>query len=213
MTKTGEKVSGTTLIGIGLATLAFAAVLLYAGYRFALRDVCYGGDRYSIAAFMTVVASVIAMALLIWGAVRQKTRRNIFIAAVSSVVSLGVAALALFTMLLFAFAEKAADLHVSDDDGLRFSITEGFRVKSLYVEGPSVRWGITAVDEQRPPLSQNIARFAVGHTPPGYVEQPAPTRLPDPLPDGDYRVEATVLCSYRPTRSSFTIKQGRLQLQ
>lgn len=206
-----EKVSATMLIGIGLATLAFAAVLLYAGYRFALRDVCVSSDRYSLAAFMTIIACVISIVLLICGAVRQKTRRNIVIVVVSSLASLGLAGFAAFLILLFSFAEMAADVRVSDDNELHFSITEGFRVKSLYVEGPAGRWGITAVDEQRPPLSQNITRYTLGRTPPGYVEQQSPIKLTEPLPDGEYRVEANVMCSYRPTRASFTIKQGRVE--
>ena len=171
MTNNEGKVSSATLIGIGLATLAFAGVVMYAGYRFALRDVCIRGDRYSIAAFMTVIACVISIVLLICGAVRHKTRRNIFIVIVSSLVSLGLAGFALFLILPLSIAETAADVNVSDDNGLHFIITEGFRVKSLYVEGPAGRWGISAVNEHRPPLSQNIGRFTLGDAPAGYIEQ------------------------------------------
>jgi hypothetical protein len=213
MTKTNEKVSATTLIGIGLATLAFAALLLYAGYRFALRDVCIRSDRYSPAALMTGIASVISIILFICGAARQKTRRNIFIAVGLSLVSLGVAGFAAFLILPISMAEMAADIRVSADNELHFNITEGFRVKSLYVEGPAGRWAIAAVDEQRPPLSQNIDSYTLGQTPPGYIEQPSSFKLTEPLPDGEYRVEANVMCAYRPARASFTIKQGRLQSQ
>ena len=211
MTNRGEKVSATTLIGIGLATLAFAGVVLYAGYRFALRDVCARGDRYSLAAFMTVIACLISIVLLICGAVRDKSRRNIFIVILSSLASLGLAGFALFLMLAISMAEMAADVNVSDDGGLHFRITEGFRVKALFVEGPAGRWGIAAVNEQRPPLSQNIGRYTLSHAPAGYVENQTPAWITDPLPDGEYRVEATVMCAYRPARASFTIKQGKIQ--
>jgi hypothetical protein len=211
MTNTNEKVSSTTLIAIGLATLAFAVVLLYAGYRFALRDVCAQSERYKIAALATALASIISIIFLIWGAVRRRTGRNIIIAVVSSLASLGVIAYAAFLLLAFSFSEPAADVRVSDDNGLHFSFTEGFRVSSLRVEGPAGRWSIKAIDETRPPLSQNIPRYTLGQTPPGYAEQESSIKLDHALPDGEYRVEATVLCAYRPARATFTIKQGRLE--
>ncbi len=211
MTNAKEKVSGTTLIGIGLATLAFALVLLYAGYRFALGDVCAQSDRYKIAALATALASVISIIFLIWGAARGPTGRNILITVVSSLVSLGVIAYTAFLFLTFSFSETAADVRVSEDNGLHFSFTEGYRVASLRVEGPAGRWSIKAIDETRPPLSQNIPRFTLGETPTGYIEQESSIKLDQSLPDGEYRVEATVLCAYRPARASFTIKQGRLE--
>lgn len=210
MTNTGEKVSATTLIGIGLATLAFAGVVLYAGYRFALRDVCAQGDRYMIAASAAIIAAVISIIFFIWGASRGHTRRNIFVAVASSLASSGVIAFAIFLFLALSLSDSAADVRVSDDDGLHFSFTEGFRVSSLRVEGPAGRWSIKASDENRPPLTQSIDRFTIGQTPTGYVEQESSMKLDGPLPDGEYRVEATVLCAYRPARTSFTIKQGRL---
>lgn len=211
MTNPNEKVSATTLIGIGLATLAFAAVSLYAGYRFALGDVCAQLYRYKIAALVTVIASVISIIFLIWGAARGRTGRTTLIAIVSSLASLGVIAYSAFLFLSFSFSESAADIRVSDDNGLHFNFTEGFRVSSLRVEGLAGRWSIKAVDETRPPLSQNIPRYTLGQTPPGYIEQESTVKLDRALPDGEYRVEATVLCAYRPARTSFTIKQGKIQ--
>ena len=211
MTKANEKVSGTTFIGIGLATLAFAFVLLYAGYRFALSDVCVQSRRFSIAALAAVIASVISIIFLIWGAARGPTGRNILITVVSSLVSLGVIAYAAFLFLGLSLSETAADVRVSDNNGLHFIFTEGYRVGSLRVEGPAGRWSIKAIDGTRPPLSQSIPRFTLGQTPAGYIEQEPSIKLDGPLPDGEYRVEAIVLCAYRPARASFTIKQGRLE--
>ena len=211
MTNRNEKVSATTLIGIGLATLVFAGLALFAGYRFALRDVCARSDRYSVAALVTIIASIISIIFLIWGAVRGRTWRNILVAVASALASFGVIAYALFLILALAMSESAADVRVSDDNGLHFSFTEGFRVSSLRVEGPAGRWSIKAIDENRPPLSQNIHHFTLGETPTGYAEQESSIKLDRPLPDGEYRVDATVLCAYRPARASFTIKEGRLQ--
>ena len=210
MTNVSGKVSGATLIGIGLATLAFAAVVLYAGYRYSFSDVCVQSRRFSIAALATVIAAIIAMILLIWGAARGPTGRNILITVVSSLVSLGVIAFAAFLFLGLSLSETAADVRVSDDNGLHFTFTEGYRVSSVRVETPAGRWSIKAVDGTRPPLSQNIRRYTLGETPAGYVEQESSIKPDGPLPDGEYRVEATVLCAYRPARASFTIKQGRL---
>jgi len=211
MTNNNEKVSSVTLTGIGLATLVFAAVVLYAGYRFAIRDICAQSDRYSIAALAAIIASIISIILLIWGAVRGRTRRNIFVAVAASLAALGLIAYAAFLFLAFSFSEPAADVRVSHDNGLHFTFTEGFRVSSLRVEGAAGRWGIKAIDEMRPPLSQNINRYTLGETPTGYAVQESSIKLDAALPDGEYRVEATVLCAYRPARASFTIKQGRLE--
>lgn len=211
MTNTDEKVSATTLIGIGLAALVFAGLVVYAGYRFALRDVCAQVDRYSIAALAAVIASVISIIFFIWGAARGRTRRNIFVAVALSLASSGVIVYAVFLFLALSLSESAADVRVSDANGLHFSFTEGFRVSSLRVEGPAGRWSIKAIDEMRPPLSQNIPRYTLGETPVGYIEQESSIRIDTPLPDGEYRVDATVLCAYRPARASFTIKQGVLQ--
>lgn len=213
MTNVSEKVSGATLTGIGFAALAFAFVSLYAGYRFALSDVCVQSRRFSIAALATIIAAIISIIFLIWGAARGPTGRNILITVVSSFVSLGVIAYAAFLFLGLSLSETAADVRVSDDNGLHFTFTEGFRVSSLRVEGAAGRWSIKAVDETRPPLSQNIRRYTLGQTPAGYVEQESSIKLDHALPDGEYRVEATVLCAYRPARASFTIKQGKLQAQ
>lgn len=213
MANANGKVSATTLIGIGLAALAFAVVSLYAGYRFALGDVCAQSDRYKIAALATVLASVISIIFLIWGTARGPTGRNILIAVVSSLASLGVIAYAAFLFLAFSFSEPAADIRVLDNNGVHFIFTEGFRVSSLRVEGPAGRWSIKAIDETRPPLSQNIPRYTLGETPPGYAEQESSIKRDTPLPDGEYRVEATVLCAYRPAIASFTIKQGKIQNQ
>lgn len=210
MTNSEGKVSSATLIGIGLATLVFAIVLLYAGYRFALRDVCAQSDRYAVAALAAIIASVISIIFFIWSAARGRTRRNIFVAVASSLASLGVIAYAVFLFLALSLSEPAADVRVSADSGLHFSFTEGFRVSSLRVEGPAGRWSIKANEENRPPLTQNIDRFTLGETPVGYIEQESSIRTETPLPDGEYRVEATVLCAYRPARASFTIKEGRL---
>jgi hypothetical protein len=184
---------------------------MYAGYRFALRDVCAWSDRYQIAALAAIIASVISIIFLIWGAVRGRTRRNIFVAVMLSLLSFGVIAYAVFLYLAHSFSEQAADVRVSADNGLHFSFTEGFRVSSLRVEGPAGRWSIKAIDEMRPPLSQNIRHFTLGETPAGYIGQESSIRSETPLPDGEYRLEATALCAYRPARASFTIKQGRLQ--
>ncbi len=211
MTNTDEKVSAATLIGIGQATLVFAAMVLIAGYRFALRDVCAWRDRFSIVALATIIASIISIILLVWGAVRGRTQRNIFVAAVSSLLSFGVIAYAVFLILSFSFSERAADVRVSADNGLHFSFTEGFRVSSLRVEGPAGKWSIKASNEMRPPLSQNVPRYTLGETPEGYAVQESSMRLEGALPDGEYRVEATVLCAYRPARASFTITQGVLK--
>ena len=211
MTNNGGKVSSATLIGIGLATLAFAGVVMYAGYRFALRDVCAQSDRYSIAALAAIIASVISIIFFIWSAVRARARRTVFVAVVSSLASFGVIGCAAFLFLALSVSESAADVRVSADSGLHFSFTEGFRVSSLRVEGPAGRWSIKANEENRPPLTQNIARFTLGQTPPGYIEQESSIKLDPALADGEYRVEATVLCAYRPARASFTIKQGRLE--
>ena len=213
MTNGSEKVSGTTLTGIGLATLAFGVVVLYAGYRFALGDACAQSRRFSVAALATAIAVIISIIFLVWGAVRGRTGRNTLIAVVSSLASLGVIAYAAFLFLGLALSEKAADVRVSDDNGLHFSFTEGYRVSSLRVEGPAGKWGIKAVDETRPPLSQSLPRYTLGETPPGYAEQESSFKLDRALPDGEYRVEAIVLCAYRPARAAFTIKQGKLQGQ
>ena len=210
MTNNEGKVSSATLMGIGLATLAFAGVVMYAGYRFALRDVCAQSDRYSIAALAAIIASVIAIIFFIWSAARGRTRRNIFVAVVSSLASFGVIGYAAFLFLALSVSESAADVRVSADSGLHLSFTEGFRVSSLRVEGPAGRWSIKANDEMRPPLSQNVRHFTLGETPAGYIEQESSIRTETPLPDGEYRVEAIVLCAYRPARASFTIKEGRL---
>ena len=164
-----------------------------------------------MAALATVLASVISIIFWFWGVARGPAGRNILIAVVSSLVSLGVIAYAAFLFLGLSLSEKAADVRVSDDNGLHFSFTEGYRVSSLRVEGPAGGWSIKAVDEKRPPLSQNIPRYNLGETPPGYIEQESSIALDRALPDGEYRVEATVLCAYRPARASFTIKQGRLE--
>ena len=201
------------MTGIGFATLAFAAVLLYAGYRFALSDVCAESRRFSMAALATVIAAIISIIFLIWGAARGPTGRKIFVAVLLSLASLGVIAYAAFLFLGLSLSETAADVRVSYDNGLHFSFTEGFRVSSLRVEGPAGRWSIKAIDETRPPLSQNIPRYTLGQTPAGYIEQESSIKLDQALPDGEYRVEATVLCAYRPARASFTIKQGKLQDQ
>ena len=211
MTNTNGKVSAATLAGIGLATLAFAGLVLYAGYRFALRDVCAQSDRYSFAALAAIIAAVISIIFFVWSAVRGRARRNIFVAIASSLASLGVIACAVFLYLALAFSEPAADVRVSYDDGLHFSFTEGFRVSSLRVEGPAGRWSIKASDEMRPPLSQNIRRYTLGEPPAGYAEQESSIKPGGALPDGEYRVEATVLCAYRPARASFTIRQGQLE--
>jgi hypothetical protein len=213
MTNGTEKVSGTTLTGIGLATLAFAVVVLYAGYRFALGDACAQSRRFFVAALATVIAAIISIIFLVWGAVRGRTGRNTLIAVVSSLASLCVIAYAAFLFLGLSLSEKAADVRVSDDNGLHFSFTEGYRVRSLRVEGPAGKWEIKAVDETRPPLSQSLPRYTLGETPPGYAEQESSFKLDRALPDGEYRVEAIVLCAYRPARASFTIRQGKLQGQ
>ena len=210
MTNTDGKISATTLIGIGFATLAFAGVVLYAGYRFALRDVCAQGDRYSVAALAAIIASVISIIFFIWGAVRGRARRNTFVAVASSLASSAVIVYAVFLFLALSLSEPAADVRVSDDNGLHLSFTEGFRVSSLRVEGPAGRWSIKAMDEMRPPLTQNIPRYTLGQTPAGYIEHESSLGIETPLPDGEYRVDATVMCAYRPARASFTIKQGRL---
>ncbi|HJQ68903.1 MAG TPA: hypothetical protein VKA70_08015 [Blastocatellia bacterium] len=211
MTNTDGKVSATTLTGIGLATLALAGVILFAGYRFALRDVCAGSNRFSYAALAAVIASAVALILFIWGAVRGRTRGKIFLGVASSLASFGVIACALFLLLAFSMSEPAADVRVSQDDRLRFSFTEGFRVSSLRVEGPAGRWSIKANDESRPPLSQAVGHYTLGESPDGYAEQESSIKLDGPLPDGEYRIQATVLCAYRPSFATFIIKQGRLQ--
>jgi hypothetical protein len=184
---------------------------MYAGYRFALRDVCAQSDRYSIAALAAIIASAVAIIFFIWSAARGRTRRNIFVAVVSSLASFGVIGYAAFLFLALSVSESAADVRVTDDNGLHFSFTEGFRVSSLRVEGPAGRWSIKANDEMRPPLSQNVRHFALGETPAGYTEQESYIKLDPALADGEYRLEATVLCAYRPARASFTIKEGRLE--
>jgi hypothetical protein len=211
MTNNEGKVSSATLIGIGLATLAFAGVVMYAGYRFALRDVCAQSDRYSVAALAAIIASVISIIFFIWSAARGRTRRNTFVAVASSLASFGVIAYAIFLFLALSLSEPAPDVRVSADSGLHFSFTEGFRVSSLRVEGPAGRWNIKAIEENRPPLTQNIDRFTLGETPAGYTEQESYIKLDPALADGEYRLEATVLCAYRPARASFTIKEGRLE--
>jgi hypothetical protein len=211
MTKNEGKVSSATLIGIGLATLAFAGVVMYAGYRFALRDVCAQSDRYSIAALATIIASVLSIIFLIWGAVRGRTLRAILVAVASSLASFVLIACTVFLFLALSMSEPGADISVSVDNGLHFGVSEGFRVSSLRVEGPAGRWSIKAINELRPPLSQNIPRYTLGQTPAGYAEQESSIKLDGALPDGDYRVEAIITCPYGPARASFTIKQGKLQ--
>ncbi|HEX5736761.1 MAG TPA: hypothetical protein VF131_28275 [Blastocatellia bacterium] len=210
MTNNDGKVSAATLIGIGLATLAFAGVVLYAGYRFALRDVCAQNDRYSIAALAAIIASVISIIFFIWGAVRGRAWRTTLAAVASSLASLGLIAFAAFLFLALSMSESGAEVSVSEDNGLHISVAEGFRVRSLRVEGTGGRWSIKAIDEMRPPLSQNVARYTLGQTPAGYDEQESTIKLDGALPDGEYRVEAIITCPYGPARASFTIKQGKL---
>jgi hypothetical protein len=197
------------LIASGGVVLVFAALLLYAGYRFAMRDVCAAYDRLMPACWATIAASLLAITLSVFGARRLRGWRNKAVVAGVVVASIAVAGYAGALLLwVSSFAEFATDIRVFDDEGLRFELDEGYRVSALEVSGPGVRWRIEAAGGARPPLVQQVGGFAFGETPEGYVQVLSASE--EQLKDGAYRVEATVRCAYRPAVSRFVIKESRI---
>jgi hypothetical protein len=198
------------LIPIAMVALLFAALTVYAGYRHALRDVCAAGARFRPAAYAAIAASVISITLSLWGAVRRRTVRSTLLASITVLASIAVALYGALLIWTLGFAEFAPAIQVVEDGQVGFGFEEeGFRISGLEVTGPAGRWRIEAIDKNRPPLIQSIGRFTLGQTPRGYTEVES-TLNPAALEDGNYRVEATASCSYRPASSSFTISQSRV---
>ncbi|HWP42952.1 MAG TPA: hypothetical protein VNO14_06945, partial [Blastocatellia bacterium] len=154
-------------------------------------------------------ASLPAIALTVSGARRLRVWWGTAVAAAVALASIVLAACAgLLLLWVSSFAEFASEIRVLDEGGLRFELDEGFRVSALEVTGPGLRWRIEAVEGRRPPLVRQVGGFAFGQAPPGYVQVQQASA--DQLKDGAYRVEATVMCAYRPAVSQFVIEGARL---
>lgn len=190
--------------------LVFAALLLYAGYRFAMRDVCAAYSRLVPACWATIGASLLAITLSVFGARAEGGRRRTAMATLIVVASAGLAIYSgVLILWVSSFAEFATDIRISDERGLRFDLDDGFRVSALEVSGPGLRWRIESVDGRRPPLVQQVGGFAFGETPDGYVQVEDASQ--DGLKDGSYRVEATIMCAYRPAVAQFAVKEARIE--
>jgi hypothetical protein len=196
----------------GMVALLFAALLLYAGYLFAMRDVCAAYIRLISACLIAIAASAVAVILSVSSSRRIEGWPRKLLAYGVVIASAALAVYAGSLMLwVSSFAEFATDIRVSDEQGLRFDLDKGFRVSALEVSGPGVRWRIEAVEGLRPPLVRQVGGFAFGHAPEGYVQtQPSSEGQ---LKDGLYRVEAIVLCAYRPAVAQFTLRGSRIGKQ
>jgi hypothetical protein len=198
-----------SLAWAGGVAVVFAALLLYAGYRFAMRDVCAAYSRLMPACCAAIAASALAIVLSVSSARRREGRTG---KAIAYGVVTASAALAVYAGVLLlwvsSFAEFASGIRVLDEQGLRFILDEGFRVSALEVSGPGLLWRIEAI-AARPPLVREVGGFAFGHAPDGYVQtQPAGEGQ---LKDGLYRVEAIIPCAYRPAVAQFALRESRLE--
>jgi len=203
-----KSLSRPTLFGI--AGLFTSAIVMYAGYAFALRDVCAARERFDIAAYISIALALGSALLLVWSAIRQRSWLNIFISAAVALACLGLALIAFAAAWVGVIGEVAPDASVRGRDGVSFAFSEGFRISQVDVSGPQVRWSIRAMDQRRPPLSQEVGEIFLGRVPEGYVEvEPLRFESGSP-PDGDYRLTAASPCAYRPAQASFTVRQGRV---
>lgn len=194
----------------GIAGLFISAVVMYAGYAYALADVCAARERFDTVAYISMALALGSALLLIWSAISRRNWLNIFISSASALACLGLAVIAFAAMWVGVTGEVAPDVTVRGSDGVSFAFSEGFRISQVEVGGPQVRWSIRAADQRRPPTAQEIGELSPGRVPEGFVEV-EPLRLEGgSLPDGEYRLTATSPCAYRPAQASFTVRQGRV---
>ena len=109
------------------------------------------------------------------------------------------------------FSEFATDVRSAAKDGIRFNFDEGYRVGSLYVEGPHgpLEHGWPTGNEA--PLAQDMGPITLGQVPPGFVLGDFVALASyNPPPDGLYRVRALAFCTYRPATGAFVISRGQI---
>jgi hypothetical protein len=216
MTNTLDKGKLTgKLIPIALALLALGCVAVYAGYWYAFGDVCMARERFSPFAYGAIAASLVAAGLAVWGALRRRGKLTWAIASATALACLALAAYS-FVIVYYTFAgfaEFATNVRVSGDGGIRFNFDEGYRVGSLYVEGPAGRWSTWVATGNEAPLIQDLGPITLGQVPPGFVLGDSSLPSFNPPPDGVYRVRALAFCTYRPATTAFVIRQGQLTQQ